>query len=182
MRHAGSGGSIVPAQMFEPRFIKAVLSTGLPFGVAMGLFFASQHGPAGFLLGAVSGLVFGLAIAGFAERQRRRLELPGKEYEGEPLLRQGPANHWLGAEARGGWLILTTRRLVFRSHGKNLRNDHVEIALAEVSGVDLCRTMWIVPNGLLVRRSGGGQEQFVVQERGAWLAAVADACRAASSV
>lgn len=150
------------------RTVKNTLSTGLPFGVAMGLFFALQRGPVpGLVLGAGAGLLFGATLAAFIELQHRRMKLA--ELDGEPVVHQGPANHWLGAEARGGWLVLTKTRLVFRSHGKNIQNQGVEVPLADIAACEPRRTLGLVPNGMSVRRRDGRVEKFVLAARGEWL-------------
>lgn len=157
------------------RFVKTTLSTGVPFGVIMGLVLSVQRGPAvGLAIGLLAGVLFGALLAGFVAAQARRMKIDG-DLDGEPILFQGPANHWRGAEARGGWLVLTTRRLVFRSHGKNIQNQGLEVLLADVTGVEPSRSLGLIPNGLRVRLGGDVVERFVVSERGAWLAALADA-------
>jgi hypothetical protein len=153
------------------------LTTGLPFGVAMGLYLGTQRGPlVGLIFGGGAGLLFGVLLATFAEAQRRRMEIPGKELDGEKIIKQGPANHWLGAEARGGWLVLTERRLVFRSHGKNIQNAGAELRLADITAVEPSNTLGIVPNGLRVRH-GDAVEKFVLTERSDWRTAIAAARR-----
>lgn len=157
------------------RSVKTILSTGAPFGVVMGIFFALQRGAAaGIGLGVVAGLLFGGLLAAFVEAQAKRMKIHGA-LDGEPILMQGPANHWRGAEARGGWLVLTARRLVFRSHGKNIQNQGLEVSLADVIDVEPSRSLGLIPNGMRVRLAGDAVERFVVAERGAWLRAVADA-------
>ena len=158
--------------MPEPRRLKLAVTTGAPFGLIMALLLGLRYGWIAGLIGAGSGLLFGLTLADFVLRQRRRMEVPGKLYKGEPLLHQGPANHWLGAEARGGWLILTPTRLLFRSHGKNLQNAPFALALSDVTAVEATRTLGMIPNGLLVRRCDGEPAKFVVQERDVWVAAI----------
>jgi hypothetical protein len=154
------------------RHLATAVSSGLPFGLAMGLLFALTGGlERGLVAGSVAGLAFGVAIAGFALVQKRRLELHG-ELQGEPVLHQGPANHWAGREARGGWLALTPTRLVFRAHGLNVQNEPLALALAEVERVEPIRTLFVVPNGLRVRRGDGTEERFVVTGRTTWVRAI----------
>lgn len=159
-----------------PRFTRTILTTGVPFGVVMGLFLGSQRGPAvGLVAGLVAGVLFGASLAAFVESQARRMKVRGGALDGEPILFQGPANHWRGAEARGGWLVLTTRRLVFRSHGKNIQNQGLVVSLADVTAVEPSRSLGLVPNGLRVRLAGDAVERFVVSGQAGWLAALADA-------
>jgi len=153
------------------RTMKNTLSTGLPFGLAMGLFFALQRGLLpGLILGAGSGLLFGMLLAAFIELQHRRMKVT--DLDGEPVLHQGPANHWLGAEARGGWLVLTKHRLVFRSHGKNIQNQGAEVLLADIVACEPRRTLGLVPNGMHVRHRDDRVEKYVLAGRGEWLAAL----------
>jgi hypothetical protein len=162
--------------MSSARVTKMALSTGLPFGAVMALVLGLQRGPlVGAISGVFAGVLFGGMLAAFAEVQRRRMEIKGGTFEGEPILYQGPANHWLGAEARGGWLVLTPRRLAFRSHGKNIQNAGVDLPLGEVAGYEASRSLGIIPNQLRVRRRDGAVDKFVVTERAAWLTALASA-------
>jgi hypothetical protein len=168
MRQArGAWGMLAP-------MIKTILSAGVPFGLAMGLFFGLQRGAlAGLVAGTFAGLLFGVLLAAFVEGQRRRLEIRSGVLDGEKIVRQGPANHWRGVEARGGWLVLTERRLVFTSHGKNVQNQGAEVRLDAITAVEPASSLGIVPNGLRVRHGDDAVEKFVVTERGAWLVALA---------
>src|SRR5689334_21427921 len=131
------------------RFIKSALSTGLPFGVGMGIFFMLRFrvGPVGgIIMGLFAGVFFGVLMAMFTEAQRKKMEIQGDQLEGHPILHQGPANHFLGVESRGGWLVLTTNQLLFRSHGKNIQNSDLQILLGDISSARTKRTLGIIPN------------------------------------
>src|SRR3569832_2567093 len=89
------------------------LKTGAPFGAAMGLFFAAQHGASrGLVSGLLAGAVFGCAMAGIMKWQHARAATVIAPYEAEGILHHGPANHVAGT-AIGGWLVVTKQRLVF---------------------------------------------------------------------
>ena len=136
----------------------------------MSLLFSLSYGLMGGLIaGVAAGLLFGVALVLFTEAQRKKLEVTG-DYQGESILHQGPANHWRRGEARGGWLLLTPRRLVFRAHQANVQNEPVELAVADLRGCEPCRTLGVVPNGLRVHLASGVQERFVVSERASWVA------------
>jgi hypothetical protein len=162
------------------RIFATALRSGLPFGVAIGAFQAVQHHNvvAAVAGGLVGGAMFGGVMGVFVELQRKKLMIPGDRFEGEPILHQGPANHWRGAEARGGWLILTSERLAFRSHGKNIQNQSVDVRLADVRGVEPTNTLFFVPNGLRVLRDHGESDKFVVSERALWLERLGAAVKA----
>lgn len=155
-------------------FARSALGAGIPFGLAMTVFFTFQMGlRADLVAGPISGLFFGVAIAGFAALQRKRMGIEGGLLDGEPIVHQGPANHMRGAEARGGWLVLTERALVFRSHGLNFGNAPLRLDLAEVRAFGKRNTLGIVPNGLRIDRVSGPSERFVVGGREEWLRALA---------
>ena len=157
------------------RLLSTGVRSGVPFGVAMSLLFSINYGlPGGLIAGVAAGLLFGVALALFTEAQRKKLEVTG-DYQGEAILHQGPANHWRRGEARGGWLLLTPRRLVFRAHQANVQNEPIELAVADLRGSEPCRTLGVVPNGLRVHLTSGVQERFVVSERASWVAKIAAA-------
>lgn len=69
---------------------------------------------------------------------------------GEAVVRELAANHFLGGEARGGKLLVTTRRLLFRPHRFN-----VQLA------------PWSTPLGSIVRVEPEGQRMLLVHVDGA---------------
>ena len=145
----------------------------------MGVFFSLRGGwLVGVVSGAVAGVLFGTAMSSFAEAQRKKMERADPLFEGHPILHQGPANHWLGAESRGGWLVLTSQQLSFRSHGKNIQNSELNLAIEALQAVRTKRTFGIIPNGLLVEKKSGGSESFVVSDNTLWEARVAAAIKA----
>ena len=136
----------------------------------MTLLFALQHGWRGALVtGPLSGLAFGLALAAFAKVQGNRLLIRGELLDGERILYQGAANHWRGREARGGWLVLTERALVFRPHGLNAQRAPVRIELPAIRGIGPRNTLGIIPNGMRVDTTDAGPERFVVNGQGEWI-------------
>ena len=55
----------------------------------------------------------------------------------------------------GGWLVLTARRLVFRSHGKNFQNAPFELAVADIAQVETTRTLGLPRRAVLVAQPVG---------------------------
>ncbi len=148
--------------------LKTALAAGLPFGIIMGLFFGFNTGLyPGLVLGCFSGLLFGGLIAVFVQYQSRKMSSPHGNFEGETILLEGPANHFLNAEGRGGWLTLTPTRLAFRSHGVNAQNEPLDIALGAIAKASPSNTLGIIPNGLTIR-THAGKETFVVTQRKRW--------------
>ena len=170
-------------------FIKTALINGTAFGVPMGVLagvvMAVARGlsfgvPFGLAMAAASGAAFGLATAGFMAIQRRRFSRARAEFIGEQLVHDGPANHFLNGEGVGGWLFLTKKRLLFRSHQFNVHRHELSVPLKEIAEVQPVRTARIFPNGLrLVMRSGEGL-RFVVREHGRWRDEIAKAHKSMS--
>jgi hypothetical protein len=159
--------------------LRQAFNIGLPFGLLMAVFFSLRGGLiVGVIFGVASGILFGTMMTLFAEAQRKKLELADKLFEGYPILHQGPANHWLSAESRGGWLVLTSQQLRFRSHGKNIQNSELNLTIEALKSVRTKRTFGIIPNGLLVEKKDGGSESFVVSDNLIWEARVAAAIKA----
>lgn len=151
------------------RFIKNAFLTGMPYGLFMGLVFSWLFGlPLGLALGLCAGIFFGISMAAFARIQSKKMKSTDERLEGETILMQGPANHFLRGEGRGGWLTLTPSRLIFRSHGHNIQNSPLDIPLAEIREATPSLTLRIIPNGLRVNTKNGHRESFVVSNRKDW--------------
>lgn len=75
------------------------------------------------------------------------------------------ANLFRGAEAVGGKLTITDRRMLFHSHAFNLQTGSTEIVIENIQEVKKRNTWGIVPNGLSVRTKDGKEYKFVVWNR-----------------
>ena len=107
----------------------------------------------------------------------------GKELalaEGERIVREGPANMFRGIESVGGWLWLTDRRLVFRSHAIALQRGESAWPLDQIASAEPAMTMWIIPNGLRCTLRDATSAKFVVTDRTGWAAAIESARARAS--
>jgi hypothetical protein len=159
------------------QFLKTTLVIGFPFGILWGSYMRLEMGP-GFGVGvaAVASLLFGVSMAGFqawvGSSKQRREQMNLELFPGEVIERQGPANHKLGAEYRGGWLFLTDNRLVFRPHVVNFQKEPVDLDRKAVIEVRPVATLGLVPNGLLVVSKDGREDRFVVSRRKAWVEAI----------
>ena len=158
------------------KFAKTTLFMGIPFGIGMGVLYilaAGWHGALWLALG--SGLFFGVAMAAFMSYQRRRFALQRPAFSGEQVLHEGPANHFLNREGVGGWIYLTSRRFLFRSHAINLQPHELSIELSDISEAQPVMTAKIIPNGLRIVTSSGQDERFVVEDRRRWCYEIANA-------
>src|SRR5690242_11829987 len=144
---------------------KAKIRSGLFFGVAMTIFFIVQdllthsHLTAKDVIisiisaligGALSGLLFGWLLGLFINS---RLWTKGTKIDtdaDETILFDTGANHFKGAEAVGGKLYLTNKRLVFKSHKFNIQNHELSINLFDIDKFDRYKTLGLVNNGLSV--------------------------------
>ena len=152
--------------------MKNFLILWLMFGVFMGAFFAFQHGPAvGIPSGIGSGFLFAAFMTAFAEYQARKFRGQCPLAEGETLVKEGPANHFVRVEGVGGWLYLTSQRLCFRSHKVNVQNHELSIPLSEIRSTKKSLTAGIIPNGLMVE-TANGSEKFVVNGSRGWVDAI----------
>ncbi|MBU1380885.1 hypothetical protein KKD49_08640 [Myxococcota bacterium] len=123
----------------------------------------------GAIAGVVAGIMFGLILAAFVKRQETKLQSEDKLFEGEKVLLEGPTNHFLKLESRGGWLTLTSSKLAFRSHGKNIQNTPVDLKISDIEKAVVSATLFIIPNGLKVILKTGNSERFIVTNRKLWV-------------
>jgi len=162
---------------------KAKIRTGLFFGIAMAIFFILQnlltHSNlttkdvvitivSGLFGGALSGLLFGWLVGLFANSKRVTKDTKIDTEANETILFDTGANHFKGAEAVGGKLYLTDKRLVFKSHKFNIQNHKLSINLSDIEKVDRYKTLGLVNNGLSVTTTGNKIEKFVVQQPDKW--------------
>ena len=151
------------------RFVKRALTAGVPFGLVMGLLFgfSTQLWAFGAVQGAGCGVVFGIGVGAFASYQDRKFASENPCAPGEDLIRHGLANHSLRLEGVGGYLYLTTERLLFRSHKFNVRNHELSIPLEDVVSVRPYLRVGFIPNGLEVVWADR-RERFAVEDRHGW--------------
>jgi hypothetical protein len=177
-----------PKLQFHNMDKKTKIKTGLFFGVVMSIFFILQdlftHPDltsqyiivsivSGLFCGALSGFLFSWFISWFmrkfANSKRFLNDTKIDIQEGETILFDSGANHFKGAEAVGGKLYLTNRRLVFKSHKFNIQNHKLSINLSDIDNVDRYKTLGLVNNGLSVTTMDNKTEKFVVQQIDEWV-------------
>ena len=162
---------------YNMNFFSMVLRTGIPFGISMGAFlwFFFGHRSISITSGVLAGVLFGICMALFASYQRRRFQAERPDFHGEELIHEGPANHFFHGEGVGGWLYLTTGRLLFRSHRVNLQPHETDLPLNEISTATPSATAGFIPNGLSISTASGAVERFVVEGRKQWSDAITNA-------
>lgn len=163
------------------KFFKTALMMGVPYGVTMSFFFLVYSGLCmtifglgyrflafGVAAGLISGILFGVLMAAVSYYQGRKLASENPCVPGEELFKHGMANHGRRGEGVGGYLYLTDRRLLFKSHRFNIQNHDLSIPLEDISSVRPSLTMGLIPNGLQIFVVGR-KEHFVVSQRHDWI-------------
>ena len=153
------------------RFTRTFLQTSLFFGIWMTVCFSvflRGDWRAGLLGGVLAGILFGLFMALFQNSARVRHSAQPQLRVDERILKAGPANHGSRLGAMGGWLVLTTQRLVFKTHSFNLRKYELSLPLSRITSVEPTATVGLIPNSIQVRLLDGRVERFSVDERTAW--------------
>lgn len=163
---------------------KNKIKAGLIFGIVMTILFILQdlltHDNlttkniviiivSGLFGGALAGLLFGWLIGRFVNS---KLLTKGTKIETEPdetIVFESGANHFKGAEAVGGKLYLTNKRLVFKSHKFNIQNHELSIRLLDVDKVDRYKTLGLANNSLAITTVDSKIEKFVVQQPDDWV-------------
>ncbi len=142
------------------------------------------------VIGAVAiGSLAGLTVAGigaYSVLRGRKMEITTREWEGEPIVRQGPVNYFIhGDEADswtrayilgqglGGWLILTKTHIVLRTHWGVYQRDPLVIPRADIENISVQRGSMAILQRLMLQRLmlhlvSGRVETFMVDDPEAW--------------
>lgn len=75
------------------------------------------------------------------------------------------ANLWRGRVSVGGHLTLTRELLSFRAHPLNTDREPLDLAVGDIASVATYRSLGVIPNGLTVTTTSGGERRFVVFAR-----------------
>lgn len=155
--------------------IVATVVYAVPMTLALG--FMTDRWDVAVGLSLASGVIF----AAIMMRSVGRLEGRGGDAhladaapfdDDEPIVLEGPANHFKRIEGVGGKLFLTDTRLRFVSHTLNVQTHDESWPLDTIAEVEAMRTLKIIPNGLLVTLKDGTTERFVVWQHQQWADAI----------
>lgn len=89
--------------------------------------------------------------------------------EEEVVKHEGPANLFRGIEGVGGKLILTDKRLIFKSHKMNIQSGETQLLLDNIQQASPRKTAKLFQNGIRILNKAGEHFDFVVYERDSWL-------------
>jgi hypothetical protein len=97
--------------------------------------------------------------------------------KGEEPIRDGAANLQRGIETVGGWLYLTTHRLIFEAHALNIQTGATIVPLEKISGARKCWTKFLnliplFPNSMAVSTDDAKEYRYVVFGRQNWIDAI----------
>lgn len=92
--------------------------------------------------------------------------------EEEEIQHEGPANLFRGVEGVGGKLLLTDKRLIFKSHQLNIQAGETRILLEDIQETSPRKTAKLFQNGMRVLDKAGEHFDFVVYERDNWLSKI----------
>jgi len=89
--------------------------------------------------------------------------------ENENLKYEGPANLFRGIEGVGGKLVLTDKRLIFKSHKMNIQSGETQLLLEDIKEAIPKKTAKLFQNGIRILNNDGEHFDFVVYKRNNWL-------------
>lgn len=160
------------------------IRTGIYFGGAMAVFYILSHlitadqwsvrsvfftvisGLAG---GLVAGFLFGWILGAFINSKQVEQSTQIKTEDDETILFGSQANHLRGIEAVGGKLYLTNKRLVFKSHNFNFKNEMLSIPRSDIVSLGSFKSLGFISNGLSVTLRDQKTEKFIVDRPQDWM-------------
>lgn len=117
--------------------------------------------------GLVAGLLFALTMQYAAKGLVKKVVM--NVADDEQIIKEGSANHFKGREGVGGKLVLTNRRLIFKSHQFNMQNHQQTFNLDQIEGVRTTKTLKILENGLTLDLVNNVSHKFIVDEPTDWV-------------
>jgi hypothetical protein len=88
---------------------------------------------------------------------------------GEQVVKEAGANHFKGLEGVGGKLVLTDKRLIFKSHKYNVQNHQDTYGLNQIDTVLKTKTLNTISNGLTIGLRDQRTERFVIDRPEEWV-------------
>lgn len=135
-------------------------------GVELGIFFI----PIIFIVGMLLGRLVMFLIVRFTRKFVARIAV--ETNPGEIVVKEGGANHFKGVKGVGGKLVLTDKRLIFRSHELNIQSHQDSFELAHIRDVQVTKMLKILENGLMLKFKNETLERFVVDDPADWVSLI----------
>lgn len=155
----------------EKDMIKMSVIAGGLFGLAMGIFMTLANGSLleGIIYWLLTGILFGGVVLIFSLIQYKSFKKKNIDFiAGKKVLAKGCANHTMGRESVGGFLLLTEDSLIFQSHKINIQNHSTVIPINEIIDIKKVNSLGIIPNGLNIV-TNNSVEKYVVYNREGWV-------------
>lgn len=120
------------------------------------------------VLALVCGSAFGLCMALLVSSSWVKQSATPRFEPDEQIIKASPASHLRGVITMGGWLYLTDKRLVFRTHTFLQKSYELAIPLADIAQAQPAKMAWFITNGLTITTDTGQIERFVVEQGRQW--------------
>jgi hypothetical protein len=117
--------------------------------------------------GLVAGLLFALIMQYAAKMLFKKIIV--ETADNENIIKEGGANHFKGKEGVGGKLVLTDKRLIFKSHKFNIQNHQENFDLGQITKLQTTKTFGILENGLTLELNTNDRHKFIVDEPTDWI-------------
>lgn len=128
------------------------LQTGIFFGLWMGIFYSIIYDlKAGVESGIALGIMFGAVMTLISVYKSNKARKNRPPLVDEKIIKEGLANHFMGAESVGGSIYLTDKRLFFKSHSINIQNHELSIPLSDIENAMKGRSLLIFSNRLQLK-------------------------------
>lgn len=117
--------------------------------------------------GLVAGLLFALIMQYVAKKLFKKIII--EIADNENIIKEGGANHFKGKEGVGGKLVLTDKRLIFKSHKFNIQIHQENFDLGQIQKLQITKTFGILENGLTLELITNDRHKFIVDEPTDWI-------------
>jgi len=159
--------------MTKKFWITAVMF-GLPWTITMIIYNSVIKGGPTFRIivsTVIGGVVAGLLFAWIMQYAAKRLfkKIIVETADNENIIKEGGANHFKGKEGVGGKLVLTDKRLIFKSHKFNIQNHQDNFDLGQVEKLQATMTFKFLENGLTLELTNNDKHKFIVDEPTDWI-------------
>lgn len=156
------------------KFWITALGFGLPWTIFTIIYYSIiKGGPALNIIVStiVGGIVAGLLFAWVMQYTAKRLfkKIIVEKADNENIIKEGGANHFKGKEGVGGKLVLTDKRMIFKSHKFNIQNHQDNFDLDQVEKIQATKTFKFLENGLTLELTNKDRHKFIVDEPTDWI-------------
>lgn len=156
------------------KFWATALTFGLPWTIFMIIFnLIIKDGPMHITIisiligGLIAGLLFATIMQYTAKKIFKKVII--ETADSENIIKEGGANHFKGKEGVGGKLVLTDKRLIFKSHKFNIQNHQDNFDLRQVEKLQATKTLKFLENGLTLELVNNDRHKFIVDDPTDWI-------------